>query len=74
MAATDAQKRATAKRNKKCISFACQYQPAEISEAKRLKYYLASTGQSANAYIKKLIKLDLDNQNIRYPQEDDADD
>lgn len=32
----------------------------EIDDGKRLKAYLDQTGQSANAYIKSLIKKDLD--------------
>ena len=32
----------------------------EIEDGKRLKTYLEQTGQSANSYIKNLIKKDLD--------------
>ena len=37
-----------------------KYTPNEQIEGQRIKAYLDQTGQSANAYIKKLIKNDLD--------------
>lgn len=49
---------------KKSIQFAVSYRPTDIIEGKRLKKYLEETGQSANSYIKKLIKNDLDNKGI----------
>lgn len=36
-------------------------------EALRIKAYLEQSGQSANSYIKRLIKSDLDAKNIPYP-------
>ena len=47
--------------NNKCHYFSVKYTPAESDQADRLKAYLSKTGQSANAYIKDLIKHDLDN-------------
>ena len=58
----------------KCKTYAIKYYPAEIAESARLSAYLAQTGQSANAYIKSLIKADLDSKNVPYPpQEPDND-
>lgn len=37
-----------------------KYTPNEQIEGQRIKAYLGQTGQSANAYIKSLIKNDLD--------------
>ena len=47
------------------------YKKQDISEGQRLKAYLDSTGQSANAYIKALIKADLDSKGIPYPDNTD---
>lgn len=49
---------------KKSIQFAISYRPTDIIEGKRLKQYLEETGQSANRYIKDLIKKDLDSKGI----------
>ena len=42
----------------------------EKPDGLRLQAYLAQTGQSANSYIKALIKADLDAKNIPYPDLD----
>lgn len=55
--------------NKKCEQFKVQYRLTDIIEGKRLKAYLAQTGQSANSYIKSLIKADLDYKGISYPSD-----
>ena len=39
--------------------------PTDSIEGKRLKAYLAQTGQSANSYIKGLIKANLDAKGLR---------
>ena len=57
--------------NKKCEQFKVQYRLTDIADGKRLKVYLAQTGQSANSYIKGLIKRDLDNKSIPYPDSQD---
>lgn len=44
--------------------FAVKYRKNEIEEGQRLKDYLSDTGQSANAYLKELIKKDLDSKGI----------
>ena len=51
--------------NKKSIQFNTIYRPGtDLIEGLRLKVYLEETGQSANSYIKKLIKKDLDEKGI----------
>ena len=63
MPLTDAEKRAQKKYNEKTITLACSYKPnTDILEGQRVKAYLDQTGQSANSYIKALIKKDLDNK------------
>ena len=74
MALTEAEKRAQKKYNAKTITVAASYKPGtDIMEGIRLKTYLASTGQSANSYIKGLIKADLDKRNIPYVDMDSMD-
>ena len=46
----------------KSIQISANYRPTDIAEGKRIKSYLEQTGQSANSYIKALIKADLDNK------------
>lgn len=56
---------------KKSLQFTCSYRPGtDLSEGQRLKAYLTQTGQSANAYIKQLIKQDMDRRSIPYPSTD----
>lgn len=50
----------------KIIQAKVQYSLSEIAEGKRMQSYLAQTGQSANSYIKGLIKADLDAKGIEY--------
>lgn len=53
---------------KKSIQLAINYRPGtDIKEGERIKAYLEQTGQSANSYIKELIKRDLDEKKIAYP-------
>lgn len=42
---------------------------ADKIEGLRLQAYLSQTGISANAYIKSLIRADLDSKNVPYPPE-----
>jgi len=45
----------------KSIQLAVNYRPGtDIQDGQRIKTYLEKTGQSANSYIKALIKADLD--------------
>lgn len=63
---SDAQKKAYKNYNKKKMTFALVYTPTDIQEGNRLKSYLASSGISCNAYLKELVKRDLDNKGIGY--------
>lgn len=63
-------KKAQSKYRLKTITLAVKYYPTDIADGKRLKQYLTDTGQSANSYIKNLIKADLDSNGIPYPDED----
>lgn len=63
MPLTEAEKRAQKKYNEKTITIAASYKPGtDLKEGERLKAYLSQTGQSANSYIKGLIKADLDSK------------
>lgn len=63
MALTEAAKRAQKKYNEKTITIAASYKPGtDLKEGERVKVYLDQTGQSANSYIKSLIKADLDSK------------
>lgn len=57
---SDAQKKAYKTYNQKSIQLAVNYRPTDIQDGERIKAYLQQTGQSANSYIKNLIKADLD--------------
>ena len=46
------------------ILFAVKYYPTDITDGKRLKQFLEQNGQSANSYLKSLIKKDLDEKNF----------
>lgn len=52
------------KYREKTISFLVKYYPTDIEYGQKLKEYLAHTGQSANSYLKELIKADLDSKGI----------
>lgn len=61
MALTEAEKKAQKKYNEKTITISASYKPGtDLKEGQRIKTYLNQTGQSANSYIKGLIKRDLD--------------
>lgn len=65
MALSEAAKRAQKKYNQSTITFSASYKPGtDIQEGHRLKAYLEQTGQSANSYIKKVIKDDLDSKSF----------
>lgn len=55
-------KKAQSTYDKKVIQFKTKYGLSEIKEGQRIKAYLEQTGQSANSYIKGLIKGDLDSK------------
>jgi hypothetical protein len=52
---------------KKTKQFKVQYSLNELSEGVRLELYLQNNNLSANAYLKELIKRDLDTKGIPYP-------
>lgn len=60
------------KYNDKSIFFHVKYTPKEHIEGKRLKQYLADTGQSANSYIKGLVKKELDEKGYRLDKLDNG--
>ena len=61
---TEAQKKAQKKANSQSLMFCANYRKNDIQEGQRLKDYLEITGQSVNAYLKELIKKDLDSKGI----------
>ena len=75
MAMTEAQKEADRRYREKhnVITKSISYKKEEIMEGKRLLSYLEQSGQSANSYIKGLIKRDLDEKGIAYPDNTDTD-
>ena len=64
---TEAQQQAYKRYRAKKLNFAISYSPTDKIEGLRLQAYLSQTGQSANAYLKSLVKSDLDNKGIAYP-------
>lgn len=71
---TDAQKQAYKRYRTKKLNFAISYSPTDKIEGLRLQAYLAQTGQSANAYLKSIIKADLDGKGIAYPDARESED
>lgn len=54
------------KYREKTINFLVKYYPTDIEYGQKLKKYLETTGQSANSYLKELIKKDLDEKGVSY--------
>ncbi len=52
------------KYREKTINFLVKYYPTDIEYGQKLKEYLAHTKQSANSYLKELIKKDLDEKGV----------
>lgn len=52
------------KYREKTINFLVKYYPTDIEYGQKLKEYLAESGQSANSYLKELIKADLDSKGV----------
>lgn len=71
MASTEAQKEANRRYREKHkpIQISVQYK-TDKNEGLRLKQYLLNNDQSANSYIKALVKADLDSKGIPYPNND----
>lgn len=69
MALTEAQKRAqkTYREKKDIVQITVQYKSdADIREGQRVKKYVSDNSLTLNAYVKALIKADLDAKNIPY--------
>ena len=73
MAITESQKKYEKKRAKEYKNVSARYRVSDI-ELIRLERYLESTGMSNNAYIQMLIKRDLDEKGISYPDTPKKDD
>lgn len=63
---SDAQKKAYKKYNEKKIMFSLVYTPTDCMDGMRLKAYLEQSNQSTNAYLKALVKADLDSKGFSY--------
>ena len=50
-----------------CKSYTIKYTPKEINESDRLQVFLKDNNLTANSYIKELVKRDLDNKGVAYP-------
>ena len=70
---SEAQKKAYKTYNSKSIQLAVNYRPTDIKDGERVKAYLEQTGQSANSYIKALIKADLDTKGFSVGNNADRD-
>ena len=71
MALTEAQKRAqkTYRDQKDIVQITVQYKSdADIREGQRVKKYVSDNYLTLNAYVKALIKADLDAKNIPYTE------
>lgn len=55
----------------KPIQLSVQYKTEDKIDGIRVKQYLDDIGMSANAYLKNLIKSDLDAKGIPYPTDPD---
>lgn len=74
MASTEAQKRAnkTYREKHKPVQITIQYK-SDKNEGLRLKQYLSDNNITTNQYVKMLIKRDLDEKGITYPDSMDID-
>ena len=61
-------KKADENYRKKIDRMAIKYGISELKESERLRRYLEQSGQSANSYIKGLIKADLDSKGVPYDE------
>lgn len=67
-------RKAVKKYREKTVSFAVKYSAVDANQGNILKAYLEQTGQSANSYIKGLIKADLDAKGYSVNTENNKDD
>lgn len=61
--------KAQKKYREKVKNFVVRYTPTDMPEAIRFQSYLSAHDISTNAYLKSLIKRDMDEKGIPYPQE-----
>lgn len=66
-------KKADANYRKKCNQIALKYTPNESNDYNRLRLYCNDNGLSVQGYIKGLIRRDLDNKGVVYPDMIDND-
>lgn len=67
-------KDAQSRYKKKIVQYSVKYSLSEQTDSARIKAYLEQTGQSANSYIKGLIKRDLDGKGFYIGEESDQTD
>lgn len=65
-----ANRKAVKKYSKKTKLFALKYYATDIVEGLRLQHFLEMNEISCNKYLKQLVKQDLDNKGIPYPNTD----
>lgn len=65
-------KKAQDKYRKKVKVFSLKYTPTDIKDAFRLEKYITDNNLSCNAYLKSLVKKDLDEKGIDYLPESDT--
>lgn len=63
----ESNRKAVKKYAEKTKTFAVKYYPTDIDDALRLQNHIQTNGLSCNAYLKELIKRDLDSKGIAYP-------
>lgn len=62
----ESNRKAVKKYAEKTKTFAVKYYPTDIEDALRLQKHLKTNGLSCNAYLKELIKRDLDSKQVPY--------
>ena len=70
---SDAQKEAYKRYNKNKNTFALVYGKKDKMDGLRLDAYLETIDISTNEYLKALVKRDLDNKGIAYPESQEQD-
>jgi hypothetical protein len=62
----ESNRKAVKKYAEKTKTFAVKYYPTDIADALRLQKHLKTNGLSCNAYLKELIRRDLDSKQVPY--------
>ena len=63
----ESNRKAVKKYAEKTKTYALKYYATDIQESHRLQAYINSTDISVNSYLKELVKRDLDEKGIAYP-------